>query len=228
MDRRSVVSLAAVVAGGLSVAGCMAPPRNDGQMFQRWAQAVAEIPTTDEEAVARDQARDQARGAGRAQTTLARAEPAAEPVAITLTADQAGLRPAMTINVVDPLELPDARDIGLRAVSGVMDRAMGGERPATLQRVSMTSEAPAASGQTWVAQLAAFRSRADAEAAWRQLKTANAAVLGRVSPRYQSVDLGAKGTWVRLRTSPLPSQAAAAAVCRAAGVTDRWCAKASG
>lgn len=206
----------------------MQPPQNDGHMFQRWAQAVAEIPTTDEEAVARDQAK----ATGVARQTFASADlPATSQAAapsITLTADEAGLRPAMTINVVDPLELPNARDIGLRAVSGVMDRAMGGDRPATLQRASMTTRAPAASGQTWVAQLAAFRSRADAEATWRKLKAANASVLGQVSPRYESVDLGAKGTWVRLRTSPLPSQAAAAAVCRAAGVTDRWCAKASG
>src|SRR5690349_4251202 len=127
MDRRSVVSLAAAVVGGLSAAGCMEAPRNDGHMFQRWAQAVAEIPTDDAEALARDQVR--------AQQTLARAD--AAPARITLTSDEAGLRPAMTIDVVDPLELPAARDIGLRAAMTMADAVVGSQQP-RLQRAALT------------------------------------------------------------------------------------------
>lgn len=218
MDRRSVVSLAAAVASGLSVSACMEPPRNDGRMFQRWAQAVAEIPTSDEEALARDQQR--------AQQTLARsAGPAAPTPTVVLTSAASGLRPAISIAVVDPLELPNARDMGLRAAMTVGD-AMMGEGPARVQPASMTVSRPvAASSGMWFAQIAAFRSRAEAEAAWGKLKAANTAVFANLSPRFQTVDLGTKGTWVRLQTSALPTRAAAAGVCRAAGVTDRWCAK---
>lgn len=218
MDRRSVVSLAAVVASGLSVSACMEPPRNDGRMFQRWAQAVSEIPTSDEEAVARDQRR--------AQQTLARADgPAAPAPTVVLRSEASGLRPAMSIAVVDPLELPNARDMGLRAAMTVADAVMT-ERPARMQPASMTASRPAAAASgAWFAQIAAFRSRAEAEAAWAKLKSANGAVFANLSPRFQTVDLGAKGTWVRLQTSALPTQTAAAQVCRAAGVTDRWCAK---
>ncbi len=222
MDRRSVVSLAAVVASGLSVSACMEPPRNDGRMFQRWAQAVSEIPTTDAEAVARDQQR--------AQQTLARAPTPAAPTrtpTVVLRSEASGLRPAMSIAVVDPLELPNARDMGLRAAMTVADAVMG-DRPARMQPASMTVTRPAARAAeagSWFAQLAAFRSRAEAEATWRGLKASNAALFADISPRFQTVDLGAKGTWVRLQTSALPTQAAAAKVCRAAGVTDRWCAK---
>jgi cell division septation protein DedD len=218
MDRRSVVSLAAVVASGLSVSACMEPPRNDGRMFQRWAQAVSEIPTTDEEAVVRDQQR--------AQQTLARAAdpaPAAPALpTITLTSEANGLRPAMSIAVVDPLELPNARDMGLRAAMTVADAvAPARMQPASLTAAGKSSAAPG----PWFAQIAAFRSRAEAEAAWLKLKAANATLFASISPRFQTVDLGVKGTWVRLQTSGLPTQAAAAQVCRAAGVTDRWCAK---
>lgn len=196
----------------------MEPPRNDGRMFQRWAQAVSEIPTSDEQAVARDQRRGQ----------QARAAKPVEPApTVVLTSAASGLRPAMSIAVVDPLELPNARDMGLRAAMTVADAVMS-ERPARVQPVSMTVTGPAArtaATGTWFAQLAAFRSRAEAEATWRKLKAANAAAFAGISPRFQSVDLGAKGTWVRLQTSALPTQAAAAQVCRAAGVTDHWCAK---
>ncbi len=198
----------------------MEPPRNDGRMFQRWAQAVSEIPTTDQEAAVRDQRR--------AQQTIARAAgPAAPAPTLVLTSEASGLRPAMSIAVVDPLELPNARDMGLRAAMTVADAVIS-ERPARVQPASMTAARPAARSAergTWFAQIAAFRTRADAEATWRKLKAANAATFANISPRFQTVDLGAKGTWVRLQTSPLPTQAAAAQVCRAAGVTDRWCAK---
>jgi hypothetical protein len=217
MDRRSVVSLAAVIVSGLSVSGCLEPPRNDGQMFQRWAQAVAEIPTSDEEAAARD--------LNRARATLAQASARApEPSgpAIVLTSEAAGLRPQMTINVVDALELPNARDLGLRGSLNVNGA------PARFQRASMTAPAPTAStgppAAGHVARIAAFHTRADAEKTWRRLRAAHADLLAGVSPRFETVDLGAKGTWVRLMTSPLPSRDAAAEVCRAAGVTDRWCA----
>lgn len=221
MDRRSVVSLAAAIASGAVLSGCMEAPRNDGQMFQRWASAVSEIPTTDEEALARD--------AGRARATLAQvgegaASPADAPSNFTFRAEQAGLRPAMTVTLVDPLDLPNARDLGLR---GMIDAADAPDllKP-RIQQASLDrpSAAPRPSGG-YAARLAAFRTRADAEATWRKLQAANAGLLSGVAPRFETVDLGARGKWVRLMTGPLPTQAAAARVCRAAGVTDPWCSR---
>lgn len=224
MDRRSVFRLAALLASGSVLAGCIEAPRNDGRMFQRWAEAVAEIPTTDEEAAARD--------AERARATLARA---GRPVPDNLTAqvvavaaEQAGLRPAMSVDVVDPLELPNARDLGLRGMMTVAD-AVVAERPAQLVRTGASVPVqqrlghPAPPGG-YAARLAAFRTRQEAEAAWNRLKSANAGLLAGVAPRFETVDLGARGKWVRLMTSALPTQAAAARVCRAAGVADPWCA----
>ncbi len=225
MDRRSVFSLAAVLVSGAVLAGCIEAPRNDGQMFQRWAQAVAEIPTSDAEAAARD--------TNRARATLARAghaDPADSFTAqvVAVAAEQAGLRPAMSVDVVDPLELPNARDLGLRGMMTVADAVMS-EQPARMVRASTTVatqqrvSAPAASGG-WAARRAAFRTRQEAEAAWARLKSTDAGLLAGVSARFETVDLGARGKWVRLMTSAVPTQAAAARICRAAGVSDPWCA----
>ena len=112
---------------------------------------------------------------------------------------------------------------------GLMDAAdaMAGEAPARVVRASAVTpaEGPAAVDGAYAARLAAFRSRADAEAAWARLKSQNGGLLSGVAPRYETVDLGARGKWVRLMTSALPTEAAAARVCRAAGVSDPWCAR---
>jgi len=219
MDRRSVSRLAALLAVLGTAPGCMEAPTNDGRMFQRWAQVVADVPTSDEEAFAR---------AGRAAP-----KPGAEAKApgVTLTAEAMGLRAPIRIDVVDPLELPNARDAGLRTIAGFAEDA-----PARLQRaVFRTPEAaPAATrgasaaratpatGGRFAAQLGAFRSRAEAEAAWSKVS----ARLPGVSPRFETVTVAGKGPMVRLKAGPLPTAEAAANVCRAAGVSDPWCAKA--
>lgn len=222
MDRRSVFRLAAVIASGVVLAGCIESPRNDGQMFQRWAQAVVEIPTSDEEAAVRD--------ATRARETLARnSQPVTDAIAsqvVAVAAEQAGLRPAMSVELVDPLEMPNARDLGLRGMMTVADAVTAEPAPRVVRAAAPVQQRVSgpAPGGAWSARLAAFRTRAEAETAWSRLKSSNAGLLTGVSARFETVDLGARGKWVRLMTSALPTQAAAARVCRAAGVTDPWCA----
>lgn len=72
--------------------------------------------------------------------------------------------------------------------------------------------APAASG-AYVAQIAAFKSQAEAETGWANYKRTHAAVLGGMSPNIVSVDLGEKGTWYRLRTGAFADKASAADFC---------------
>ena len=212
MDRSGVFRLAALSVAGLALAACEAP-MNDGRMFQRWAEAVAEVPVeggSGAPAQARDAGGQTARG-------------------VTLTAEAAGLRAPIRIAVVDPLEMPNSRDLGLRAAFAAASAVTGGDQPPRLRSAS-TATAPvraAASGAVYAAQLASFRSRADAEAAWAKLKARHGGLLNGVSPRFEPVDLGAKGTWVRLKAGPLSSRDEAARICRAAGVDDAWCAKAS-
>lgn len=222
MDRRSVFRLAAgvlgapVLLGGLS--GCMEPPKNDGRMFQRWAEAVADIPVTDEEAFAR------AGQAAPASLQPASIAPERKPLTLpslglAVTSESVGLRAPLKVAVVDPLDMPSSRDLALRPA---MDRS-----PAP-RLIPASIEAPvraAAARGAYAAQLASFRTRADAEAAWSALARTHGDLMTGVTPRFESVDLGARGTWVRLKAAGLQSPAAAQALCRAAGVTDPWCAK---
>ena len=62
-------------------------------------------------------------------------------------------------------------------------------------------------------QLVALRSRADAEAAWRRLKRANADLLGALEAEVARADLADKGIFYRLRAGPLASAAKAGALC---------------
>ncbi len=65
----------------------------------------------------------------------------------------------------------------------------------------------------YVAQIAAFKSQAEAEAGWAAFKKNHASTLGGMSPNIVSVDLGEKGTWFRLRTGSFTDKAAAADFC---------------
>jgi hypothetical protein len=71
---------------------------------------------------------------------------------------------------------------------------------------------PAATG-AYVAQVAAFKSQAEAEAGWATFKRNHAATVAGMGPNIVSVDLGEKGTWYRLRTGSFPDKAAAADFC---------------
>ena len=61
-------------------------------------------------------------------------------------------------------------------------------------------------------QVGAYKSEAEANAAWTAYKSKHASLLAEMSPDVKQVDLGAKGTWYRLRIAA-GSTSAAAALC---------------
>ena len=147
--------------------------QNDGYMFQHWAEAVAAIPISAEDAAARRQT-----------------------------------GPAMEVKVVDPLDLPAARAAGLRAAVAIAEPVLS----------STVKNAGAV-------QLASFHSVAEAQAAWGELQARHAALRG-LEPSLETVDLGSKGTWIRLKAGPVPADQAPG-LCRSVGIADRWCAAAA-
>ncbi|MBV8976080.1 MAG: SPOR domain-containing protein [Alphaproteobacteria bacterium] len=72
--------------------------------------------------------------------------------------------------------------------------------------------APASGG--YVLQIGAYKSKAEAEAAWKTYQAHHAATLGGYTRDVKEVDLGAKGTWYRLRVGAFASKADAAALCQ--------------
>jgi len=72
--------------------------------------------------------------------------------------------------------------------------------------------APAAGG-AYVLQIGAYKSEAEADAAWKTYSAKHGGTLGGYSKDVKQVDLGAKGTWYRLRVGSFADKNAAAALC---------------
>lgn len=139
------------------------------------------------------------------------------------TGDAIGLRraEALTVQVMDPHDLWDARDgvapavvkaaapVVAEAAVGEVRRQAAGLRPAVV---------PARPGGLRLIQLGAFSSREGAEAAWSTLGTQGA--LAGLTPRFEPVTVDGRQL-VRLKVAA--PAGAAAAVCAAAGVDGPWC-----
>lgn len=150
-------------------------------------------------------------------------------------AEDTGLRQALRVEVLDPHALWDARDGGLRGVIDAAAPAVAeAAAPAIVQAASdqvgrAVSEhlrpavsPPARPGA--VIQLGAFSSEASAREAWTRFSTGAArAALSGLSPRFEPVTVNGREL-VRLKVGA-PADTAAE-ICRAAQISDPWCAAA--
>ena len=203
--------LACLAAGALSACGMV---EADPHRFENMAEAVAAIPLDGQ--------------AERGEVRKAAARTAAE----------AGLRPALQVQVMDPHALWDARDGGLRglaeeqgqrlaaaAAPAVADAVVGnvsnridsaaaqaGLRPAR----APAAVAPRPAGK--LVQIGAYSSEASARAAWARLD------LDGLTPVFEAVEVGGRRLVRRKVKAPATG---AAAVCAAAGVDDPWCHRAA-
>ena len=76
----------------------------------------------------------------------------------------------------------------------------------------LAAPAAAASG-TYMLQIGAFKSQAEAAAAWKTYQGKHAALLSGYSDNVQQADLGEKGTWYRLRIGGFADKEVATALC---------------
>ena len=74
-------------------------------------------------------------------------------------------------------------------------------------------EATAPASGSYLVQIGSFKSDTEANATWEKIKAKNSDILSRYAPNIVSVDLGAKGTYQRLRFGPFETREAAANVC---------------
>ena len=168
------------------------------------------------------------------------------------TAAERGLRPAdpstrpgaLRVEVMDPHDLWDARDAGLRGAierlaPAMVEAAAPAVAEAVIQRVSqrVAEAAPmrpaiarpsvartaTSSGPRTTIQLGAYSSEAAARSAWTTVSagTARSALKG-LSPVFETVQVNGR-PFTRLKVAA-PARAAVA-ICRAAEVTDPWCAR---
>lgn len=215
MNRPRLSGPVAFVLVSTGLSSCSQPLAADGRLFARWADAVAAVPLDDGPPA------PAARSAGPAAPAAVAAGP-------------------MKIDLIDRTTLVDSKTAGLRAAVAVVDSQMAGLRrqllpdaPAPVRASSVTRAATppsaaarsesAGAGQAFVAQLAAFPTRAAAEAGLARLKAAHSQAVTILGLRFREVDLGAKGVWTRLQTRPFASREQAAAVCARIGVPAQGC-----
>ena len=205
--------LVLLAASGLSACGMV---DSDPHRFETLAEAVAAIPLD--------------------------SAPAATRVAHQ-SAAEAGLRPAIRVEVLDPHALWDARDAELNGIaqqvgSRLVAAAVPAVADAAVQEVSARIDdasqraglrpafharptTPAAAKGRSLVQLGAYSSAASARSAWSRLKSGQAAwALEGLSPVYEAVEIGGR-TLTRLKVQT--PAAGAGALCAAAGVDDPWC-----
>jgi cell division protein FtsN len=95
--------------------------------------------------------------------------------------------------------------------------ATGAPRQLGAPVAAATKPAPVAAkpaaGGAYVLQIGAYKSQADADAAWKAYKAKHAALLSGYAPDVQQAQLGEKGTWYRLRIAGFSDKDGASATC---------------
>ncbi|MGB5949396.1 MAG: SPOR domain-containing protein, partial [Parvibaculum sp.] len=78
---------------------------------------------------------------------------------------------------------------------------------------AQASKAPASAKGAYLVQVAALKDEKSARASWRALSQRFPAVLGGHALDIEKADLGAKGTWYRVRAAGFQTKAAATEAC---------------
>jgi len=190
-----------VSVAALAVSGC-GFVESDPNRFENLARRVAEVPV---------------------ELERPRAQPAPAVSAM-------GLRPAtyrqpVKVEVLDPHALWAARDGMIQSAVGAATPQLAKAAPAMAQAVveqavdAAPKLRPAIRGEAVkLIQLGAFSDRASAQEAWRRLAVGE---LSGLDPVYEAVAVNGR-TLTRLKVAAPTS--AAVGLCRAAGVSDPWCA----
>ena len=145
-------------------------------------------------------------------------QPAPAPKSVATLIQQADTKP--------PAAKPAPAAMTAKPASPPAKTAMAGAAPAAATgapRQLVTPAAPVAAapvaptkpaaGGAFVLQIGAYKSQADADAAWKSYKAKHAALLSGYSDDIQQADLGEKGTWYRLRVSGFSDREVASALC---------------
>ena len=183
---------------GLMLSGC-GLDAGDTARFETLAQKIADIE------VPLDPSQD-----APAPATVARAD---------------GMRPALStsalrVEVMDPHDLWDAREAGLRgAIVQAAPRVVEAAAPVVAEAV--LRRASAAVRRTTI-QLGAYSTPDGARKAWADVSEgAGRRALSGLTPVFETVEVNGR-EFTRLRVGPIPVEAAAT-LCRAVEVSDPWC-----
>jgi hypothetical protein len=140
------------------------------------------------------------------------AQPAPKPALVT-AAPPVAAKPAPVSTAPKPAPMMEKQK---PPVSAPLAPATGAPRTlpglAASTAPSAAPPKPAASG-SYVLQIGAYKSQADADAAWKAYKAKHAALLAGYGSDVQQAELGEKGTWYRLRITGFGDRDVANELC---------------
>jgi hypothetical protein len=136
---------------------------------------------------------------------LATAAPATPPKSVAALIQQANSAPAAK-------QAP--APAGGPATAGPRQLGLATGTPAPVKAAAVApAAAKSAAAGGYVLQIGAYKSQADAEAAWKVYKGKHTALLSAYSGEVQQADLGERGTWYRLRISGFADKDMASSLC---------------
>jgi cell division protein FtsN len=139
--------------------------------------------------------------------------PPAKTIAPPVKAAEAAPKPAPVNKIPAPAPTPKAATATPAQPSAPLAPATAAPKQLAANAPPAPGvQAPAASG-AYVLQIGAYKSQAEADAAWNSYKAKHAALLTGYSPNVAQADLGDKGTWYRLRIAGFSSKDVASALC---------------
>ena len=139
---------------------------------------------------------------------LTSALPPSEVTAPTAIAPPPAAKPAKPKPVATPAPTPAPAETATDLPAGE-----GGPLETASLEASTAAAPPVAAGGPIAIQLGSFPTDVLAAQSWGKIKSANAAVLGEYSPKFQRAQVEGKGTWYRLQVTGFADKASAADVC---------------
>ena len=139
----------------------------------------------------------------------------APPKTVAALIQQAASAPVPAVPAAKPAPAAKQAPAPLGGPATAAPRQLGAatQTPAPVKMAAAPPAAtPAASGG-YVLQIGAYKSQADADAAWKVYKAKHAALLSAYSDDIQHADLGEKGIWYRLRISGFTDKDMATSLC---------------
>jgi len=127
------------------------------------------------------------------------AAPAAKPTVVPATNQAVATAPPKPLVAEKPKTKP-------------VENAAATAAPVTAAPLPASTPKPASATGSYVLQIGAYKSQADADASWKSFETKHP-IVGGYSEDVQKADLGDKGTWYRLRIGSFSDKAAASAFC---------------
>ncbi len=137
------------------------------------------------------------------------------PRTVAALIQQADSTPAPATPAAKPTPAPKQAPAPAGGPATAAPRQLGAATgtPAPVKMAAAAPAAKPAASAGYVLQIGAYKSRADADTAWKVYKAKHAALLSAYSDDVQQADLGAKGIWYRLRISGFADKDMATSVC---------------